>query len=51
MQKFSIYGTQERPHHDYKCIFGDLNYRIDGDNQDIRNMVAVKDYAPLLRND
>lgn len=31
-QDFSVANTQEKCYHDYKCFFGDMNFRIDLDN-------------------
>ena len=51
MNKFSHLVSHEKPFHDYKCFFGDLNYRIDEDNQVIRQKVAAKEYEPLIEKD
>ena len=33
---FSVSNTQDKCYHDYKCFFGDLNFRIDLPNQEVR---------------
>ena len=34
--------TQDKIFHDYKCIFGDTNFRIDLPNYEVRNLIAKK---------
>jgi hypothetical protein len=48
---FSVSLTQAKCFHDYKCFFGDLNFRIDLPNDDVRRYVALRDIQPLLRQD
>ena len=33
---FSVLNTQEKCYHDYKCIFGDMNFRINLPNMEVR---------------
>jgi hypothetical protein len=38
-------------YHEYKCVFGDLNFRIDMDGKEVRDLVTSKDYTKLLEQD
>ena len=50
-ENFSALNTQEKCYHDYKCLFGDTNFRIDLSNKEVRQLVAQKDYAKLHLHD
>lgn len=45
---FSVSNTQEKCYIDYKCFFGDMNFRIDLPNQEVQDLIAQKNYARLL---
>lgn len=43
-QDFSLANTQEKCYHDYKCFFGDMNFRVELDNKKVREMIEQKNY-------
>jgi hypothetical protein len=44
---FSVCQTQEKCFHDYKCFFGDMNFRIDLPNFEVRDLIDKKNYNRL----
>ena len=44
---FTVMSTQEKVYHDYQCIFGDMNFRIDKTNEQVRDLIQRKDYQTL----
>ena len=44
---FGVCMTQDKCFHDYKCFFGDMNFRIDLSNYDTRELIDQKKYAQL----
>ena len=37
--------------HEYKCVFGDLNFRIDMNGNQVRDLIEKNDYVSLLEKD
>ena len=51
-QDFSLANTQEKCYHDYKFLFGDMNFRVDNlDSKKAREMIEQKNYSQLTQND
>lgn len=50
-QDFSQANTQEKCYHDYKIFFGDMNFRIDLENNVVRQLVLEKNYQKLIEHD
>lgn len=50
-QDFSQANTQEKCYHDYKCFFGDMNFRIDLENSVVRQLVQEKNYQKLIEHE
>lgn len=48
---FSVSLTQAKCFHDYKFFFGDMNFRIDLPNDEVRRLVNLHDIEPLLAQD
>lgn len=48
---FSVHNTQEKCYHDYKCFFGDLNFRVDLPNYEVRELIDQKNYKRLQSQD
>ena len=48
---FSIANTQEKCYVDFKCFFGDMNFRIDLPNPEVRELIMRKNYKRLLEHD
>jgi phosphatidylinositol-bisphosphatase len=46
-----VYNTQEKCYHDYKCFFGDLNFRVDLPNLEVRELIEQRNYPRLQSQD
>ena len=44
---FSVCMTQDKCFHDYKCFFGDMNFRIDLPNHEVRDLIDKQNYTRL----
>lgn len=48
---FSVALTREKNFHDYKCFFGDMNFRVDLPNHEVRELIKQKNITRLLAHD
>lgn len=48
---FSVSITQDKCFHDYKCFFGDLNFRVDLPNPEVRALIEQGNYTRLKSQD
>ena len=49
--EFSFSLTQEKCFHDYKCFFGDMNFRIDLPTSEVRDLIRHGNLNRLLAFD
>ena len=49
--EFSVCNTQEKCYHDYKCIFGDFNFRLDLQYDEAIELISQKNYKQLQMHD
>lgn len=50
-EDFSVFNTQEKCFHDYKCLFGDMNFRVELPNIEVRQLIEQKNYNRLHLHD
>mmetsp|Transcript_12774 Transcript_12774/g.21584 ORF Transcript_12774/g.21584 Transcript_12774/m.21584 type:complete len:355 (-) Transcript_12774:22-1086(-) len=48
---FAICNTQQKSQHDYKFFFGDMNFRVDLDNAEVRSLIAQGNFRRLVAFD
>ena len=48
---FSLVTSREKSYHDYKFLFGDMNFRIDLPNPEVRELIMQSNYAALQKED